>query len=137
MSLSGNTMTQFSHLAWPEELLQRKRCRSLRASTDLDRDKRTESLQRTGLLTWRQTMHLFSLSCSPRFLKGSRLVLLVSVTLALFQFCAEAQGRLFLTSPARRHSKRSLLRLPFECRRLPRMASLDAQNATATAGDLG
>jgi urease accessory protein len=34
-------MTQFSHLALSEDLLQRKRCRHLRKSTDLDHDKLT------------------------------------------------------------------------------------------------
>ena len=34
-------MTQFSHLTRREDLLQRKSCRNLRKSTDLDRDKRT------------------------------------------------------------------------------------------------
>ncbi len=37
----GDAMTQFSHLARREDLLQRKRCRYLRKSTDLDHDKRT------------------------------------------------------------------------------------------------
>src|SRR3989442_6173955 len=34
-------MTQLSHLAEREDLLQRERCRCLRKSTDLDNDKRT------------------------------------------------------------------------------------------------